>query len=96
MYYLTYSRKMRCINCGEEENCNEMPIPKLYMKDRTSSLMTSILGNKHVYNSEISQESYKDIKGSGNTKKHGSGGNSYANYLAKKKGISNCNCEISK
>ena len=35
-------------------------------------------------------------KGEGNARKQGSGGNSYANYLARRKGIELCNCNVKK
>lgn len=91
---ITYSRKMRCVNC--DGDCSEPP-PVLYNKTgQSSSLFSSIIGSKNVYNSEVSQVGLEALKGQGNTKKHGSGGNSYNNYLAKKKGLINCNCAVSK
>lgn len=98
MSYLTYtySRKVGCPDCGDGENCNILPKPKLYVKNRSSSLMSSLLGSKHVYASAKSHIGLESIKGKGNTVKHGSGGNSYANYLAKKKGIISCNCDVEK
>jgi hypothetical protein len=91
---ITYSRKMRCENC--DTGCVE-PTPILYNKtSQSGSLFSSIVSSKNVYNNHISHIGYETIKGSGNIKKHGSGGNSYNNYLAKKKGLINCNCVVTK
>ena len=88
-----YSRKERCLDCGEgEENCNTVQPPKLYTTSRSTSLFSGLIGSKHVYSSDLSHTMIGNVKGIGNTKKMGSGGNSYASYLAKKRGIVNCNC----
>ena len=94
----TYSRKVRCQDCDDEENCNIMPVPKLYMKNRTSSMMANILGSKHIFATSISQQTPEAIlkKGSGNIQKQGSGGNSYNTYIMKKKGMISCNCDVAK
>ena len=51
---------------------------------RQSSLNTKYLGAQTVYASDKSENS--TTKGSGNLRKKGSGGNSYAAYLSKKDG----------
>lgn len=92
MFSTCYSRKMRCQDC---DDCNVVPTPILYKGTTSSSLYFNIKNSKHVYNSEESQNSITE-KGQGNTKKRGSGGNSYAAYLAKKQGKIYCDCNIAK
>lgn len=61
----------------------------------SSSMNTNSVTSRMVYNVSKSQQTSAVIqkKGSGNIKKHGSGGNSYAAYLAKKTGnILCCDC----
>ena len=94
---INYSRKIRCIDCPEgEENCNTNHIGKLYNTSTSGSLFSGLIGSKHVYSSELSHNIMDNVKGVGNIKKLGSGGNSYNSYLLRKKGIVNCNCAISK
>jgi hypothetical protein len=93
---IIYSRKQRCVDCEPGDNCNVLPKPKLYTTSKSTSLFSSITSSKHIFSSEQSHSMLGNIKGIGNVKKHGSGGNSYHNYLSKKKGIVNCNCNISK
>ena len=59
-----------------------------------SSLNTSVLSSKSEYKTyEDNQNVSSEIvgKGEGNTRKQGSGGNSYDSYLARLKGNKYCN-----
>ena len=60
----------------------------------SSSVNTNNVGANTVYQVSKSQDtpSVEEKKGKGNTQKRGSGGNSYAAYLAKKRGQINTNC----
>ena len=70
-------KKNRCPNGG----CPSVALGMLNFAT-SSSYNTSVVGNKTVYTNNIA--------GKDNTVKQGSGGNSYAAYLARKKG--GCDC----
>jgi hypothetical protein len=87
-YYV--AKKNRCPTCADcspsSSNCIS---PFLLSFAITSSKQNDIVSSKQVYKTETQQDSNPLVvqqKGIGNTKKRGSGGNSYASYLAKKRG----------
>lgn len=87
-------KKNRCLG-GE---CMSMP-PSSLLFATSSSIHSSIKSSRTV---STTYEENKNVsssiigKGEGNTRKQGSGGNSYAAYLARKKGTSYCNCNVKK
>ena len=65
----------------------------------SSSLYTSVKSAKAVATTYDENKSSSDSivgKSEGNIIKQGSGGNSYAGYLARKKGTSYCTCNVKK
>ncbi len=102
--YISYNLTKKCnsdcsncepTNCGTCEPTNCMS-PFTLTFATTSSKQNDIRSSIQVYKTETQQDNNPNVveqKGSGNIKKRGSGGNSYASYLAKKRGglISCCN-----
>lgn len=91
-YYIP--KKDRCPCDGSEIN-SSCQKPFNLMFATSSSVNSSNLNSKVVYTSyESSKHSQGIGKGEGNTRKMGSGGNSYSDYISRKKGIQLCNCNI--
>ncbi len=95
-YYVPKKNRCRCITgiSGETPStlCCSFSDVKLRNYATSSSMNTNSVTSRMVYNVHQSQQTSAAIqkKGSGNIKKHGSGGNSYAAYLAKKTGNIDC------
>jgi hypothetical protein len=96
-YYV--AKKNRCPNCSscndyDPSNCGTCEptncmSPFTLIFATTSSNQNDIRSSIQVYKTEIQQDNNPFVvqkKGRGNIKKRGSGGNSYASYLAKKRG----------
>lgn len=91
-YYNT--KKPRCTTCSTEAGVQNWT-PFFLTFATTSSLRSGKQSAETVYTVETTQDQNPNavaLKGSGNIKKHGSGGNSYASYIAKKKGEFFCPC----
>lgn len=91
-YYIP--KKNRCQNGA----CMSNPASNL-LSATSSSVHSSTTSSKTVANTYDSTKTVSSSivgKGQGNARKQGSGGNSYADYLARKKGTSYCNCNVKK
>lgn len=90
-YYVP--KKNRC-PCDVSGNCPCMSPFNLTFATQ-SSLYNSVTSAKVVYNNYEDTKNISNIvgKGMGNTRKMGSGGNSYSAYLAKRKGNQYCECD---
>jgi hypothetical protein len=86
-----YSRKVRCLDCSGDI-CDYEYTPKIYSLPKQSSQYSSNLSSKHIQSSSLAYSN----KGKGNLQKKGSGGNSYASFLSRKKGNILCNCDVVK
>ena len=83
MYYIP--KKSRC-----KTGCSSL-FSNTYLCFATkSSMYTSNIASRNVYNTDNNEEN----KNKGNTIKRGSGGNSYSDYLMRKKGNIFCNCNL--
>lgn len=92
-YYV--AKKNRCPSCADcSLNACWSPVQLLFAIN--SSKQNDIISSKHVYRTETQQDLNPFVveqKGTGNIKKRGSGGNSYASYLARKRGeFYSCDC----
>lgn len=90
-YYVPKKNRCPCADCC---NGGTSIYPNTY-KCRNSSLHMRDTDAKTVYavDKTIEGKGYKQVgKSDGNRKKMGSGGNSYAAYLAKRVGKQLCNC----
>lgn len=80
---------------AKKNRCNTSFCPDLFSNTFTcfatrSSIQSSNIASKSVYNTENGKNN--EYKNRGNLNKKGSGGNSYASYLSYKKGDILCNC----
>jgi len=93
-YYVPKKNRCRCFSgiSGEAPPCCSFNNTTLRNYATSSSMNTNSITSRMVYQVYTSQQTNAVIqqKGSGNIKKHGSGGNSYAAYLAKKTGNIDC------
>lgn len=89
-YYVP--KKNRC----KDGPCMTMPDNLLFAT--SSSINSSIKSSKTAHTTYDENKDITNVigKGEGNIRKQGSGGNSYAGYLARKKGATYCNCNVKK
>lgn len=90
-YYV--AKKNRC-SCDFSGNCGCMSPFNLTFATQ-SSLFSLIKASKVVNKTNNENKNIDNFivgKGEGNIRKLGSGGNSYADYLAKKRGVQYCDC----
>lgn len=95
-YYVP--KKNRCYNTTTGATSCFSPPAQLFFAVN-SSKQNDLRQSKTVNYVETNQDnnpSAVTMKGEGNLRKKGSGGNSYANYLARKKGNIYCNCNTKK
>jgi hypothetical protein len=90
-YYV--AKKNRC-PCDLSGNCACMSPFNLTFATQ-SSLFSLIKASKIVNKTNNENKNIDNMivgKGEGNIRKLGSGGNSYSDYLAKKRGVQYCDC----
>lgn len=93
-YYIP--KKNRCY-CDCSGNCPPCQSPFSLQFATSSSLHSSTIKSSVVHTSYESSKNLNGLgKGYGNTRKMGSGGNSYSDYMSRKKGNITCNCNVKK
>lgn len=82
-YWVPKKNRCGCLDCSGS-SCNSFNV--VYVKSKSGSLFSQLKSSKTAYVAGNLEPTSEKLSIKSNVRKHGSGGNSYAAYLARKVG----------